>query len=333
LLDFRIERIEIEKFRGLQSRLVVPMVDPAGNPVDQFIVAGVNGSGKTSLLEGVLLGLGAGASLVPYLPTVRRQDHWRASVPAEARIGLDVLLRNGELMEPWRRWRVECKQGVFVWGAMSEAGEVGTWGPMTENLAPRIEYFSSWRVPLLVGGVRPTVRDLNQGAWEANRLQLLKQRVINHRARSAFGEVGYENLWLNRINKAWQTFHGNDLTRIDALVVKPNADDPEFDLFVMEGNSRICSIDEVSSGELELVTIAGTLAMRDDLGLIVIDEPELHLHPDWQGRLIPAIRELAPRAQILAATHADEPWDRVRSWERVFLAHPGDPRTDRTAVQ
>ncbi|EKN5948203.1 ATP-binding protein, partial [Yersinia enterocolitica] len=36
------------------------------------------------------------------------------------------------------------------------------------------------------------------------------------------------------------------------------------------------------------------------------DEPELSLHIAWQKNIIPAIKELNPNAQIIAATHSPE---------------------------
>jgi hypothetical protein len=61
-------------------------------------------------------------------------------------------------------------------------------------------------------------------------------------------------------------------------------------------------------------------------GVLLIDEPELHLHPEWQARILPALRALAPEAQIIATSHAPEPWDRAYNYQRYFLAPPGDPR-------
>jgi len=39
-------------------------------------------------------------------------------------------------------------------------------------------------------------------------------------------------------------------------------------------------------------------------GLLLIDEAENHLHPLWQKRLIPGIRDIFPGLQIIAATHS-----------------------------
>ncbi|MGJ7922192.1 AAA family ATPase [Neobacillus sp. LXY-4] len=39
-------------------------------------------------------------------------------------------------------------------------------------------------------------------------------------------------------------------------------------------------------------------------GVILIDELDLHLHPEWQGKLISILKWLVPNAQIIAATHS-----------------------------
>lgn len=39
-------------------------------------------------------------------------------------------------------------------------------------------------------------------------------------------------------------------------------------------------------------------------GLVLVDEIDLHLHPTWQLRLIPALKQVFPRMQFVATTHS-----------------------------
>lgn len=39
-------------------------------------------------------------------------------------------------------------------------------------------------------------------------------------------------------------------------------------------------------------------------GLVLIDEIDVHLHPTWQLRLIPALKQVFPRLQFIATTHS-----------------------------
>jgi predicted ATP-dependent endonuclease of OLD family len=40
--------------------------------------------------------------------------------------------------------------------------------------------------------------------------------------------------------------------------------------------------------------------------LFIADEPELSLHIDWQRKILNALLDLNPKAQIIVATHSPE---------------------------
>lgn len=46
------------------------------------------------------------------------------------------------------------------------------------------------------------------------------------------------------------------------------------------------------------------IKVQDFNGIILIDEIDVHLHPEWQARLVNALKELLPSAQIIATTHS-----------------------------
>jgi predicted ATP-binding protein involved in virulence len=56
-------------------------------------------------------------------------------------------------------------------------------------------------------------------------------------------------------------------------------------------------------------------------GIVLIDSPEHYLHPRWVGRIVRALRKLAPEAQFIVATHADDPWEDAMSWEPINLTY------------
>jgi hypothetical protein len=43
---------------------------------------------------------------------------------------------------------------------------------------------------------------------------------------------------------------------------------------------------------------------KDMEGTVLVDEIDLHLHPTWQVRLIPALKQVFPRLQFIATTHS-----------------------------
>ena len=79
--------------------------------------------------------------------------------------------------------------------------------------------------------------------------------------------------------------------------------DAGFDVFLLDGPSPRLPVDRLSSGQLEIFMFAGTLIMEhEEEGIVLIDEPELHLDPQWHRSLLRSMSELKPRCQIIAAT-------------------------------
>ncbi|MBN1917671.1 MAG: ATP-binding protein [Verrucomicrobia bacterium] len=61
----------------------------------------------------------------------------------------------------------------------------------------------------------------------------------------------------------------------------------------------------LSSGEKHLLYIL-VETIRSEKSSLIVDEPEISMHIEWQGALLSAMRELNPEAQIIAATHSPE---------------------------
>lgn len=72
----------------------------------------------------------------------------------------------------------------------------------------------------------------------------------------------------------------------------------------------------LSSGEKQLVRILIEV-IRAGPNPVIIDEPELSMHIDWQRKLVDAIRIVNPSAQIIMATHSPDIMENV-SDESIF---------------
>lgn len=65
--------------------------------------------------------------------------------------------------------------------------------------------------------------------------------------------------------------------------------------------------ERLSSGEKQLIILLIEALLQDCRPHIFLtDEPELSLHIAWQRMILPAVKELNPNAQIIAATHSPE---------------------------
>lgn len=71
-----------------------------------------------------------------------------------------------------------------------------------------------------------------------------------------------------------------------------------------KGNINI-SIDRLSAGEKQILLLLFTLFLMEDRPtVLLLDEPEISLHIEWQDRLIGLMSELNPNCQIIMTTHS-----------------------------
>jgi len=66
-------------------------------------------------------------------------------------------------------------------------------------------------------------------------------------------------------------------------------------------------IDAVSGGVASIIDLVWQLYMFDSSGLpfvVIIDEPENHLHPEIQKSLLPSLAKAFPKCQFIIATHS-----------------------------
>ena len=69
--------------------------------------------------------------------------------------------------------------------------------------------------------------------------------------------------------------------------------------------SQILTPYQLSSGEKQMLAILMTVLVENrEPYALLMDEPEISLHIDWQQRLIDLIRQLNPNAQIILSTHS-----------------------------
>ena len=72
-----------------------------------------------------------------------------------------------------------------------------------------------------------------------------------------------------------------------------------------EGTTEVITPYKLSSGEKQMLAILLTVLVENrEPYALLMDEPEISLHIDWQQRLIDLIRQLNPKAQIILSTHS-----------------------------
>lgn len=76
-------------------------------------------------------------------------------------------------------------------------------------------------------------------------------------------------------------------------------------VFVLDTTGGNIQLEQLSSGEKQLLIILfRVFLMQKKSYILLMDEPEISLHIDWQNQLIDAIQILNPNAQIILSTHS-----------------------------
>lgn len=322
----KIRHIRIQNLRAIDS-LDLDLVPLDGEPLDTVVLAGPNGCGKTSVLEACLWALKED-SLVP-----------RPLPDQPFLIRLDVE-HEGE------RYRIERTPIAHqILDGASRPRPVTKWPPW---FPVRPLYFSSWRAPRLIGSVGLSMSQPKRGPApkQGDALARLKQYLVNLQATSAFGRSATADFpsattVFERIADLWRELYPAGGGRFEAIVVdhpdasedgSPKAESgelgPMYDLVLTDRqHPHGIPVDELSSGEIEALSMIGTFAMnRAGFDLVLIDEPELHLHPAWHRAIMRVLRRAAPKAQIICATHSEHILDAVYGHQRFTLLRESDPR-------
>lgn len=80
-------------------------------------------------------------------------------------------------------------------------------------------------------------------------------------------------------------------------------DDKNRVVFLKDG--RVIEMERLSAGEKQILLLLFTLfLMEDKPTVLLLDEPEISLHIEWQDKLVSLMRDLNPNCQIIMTTHS-----------------------------
>jgi hypothetical protein len=348
---FRIEELRIRNFRGIDELDLKLDVPDDEDRAALAVIAGDNGCGKTAVLEAILLVLGRQDLLpgdaAPLAEQVRfgTGDFEIAATLRPLHAAVPTTLRTN--------LAISSSPTSGIWGGEGiDDGKRVPHGPFWEAidaLKPNVEYFSARREPEAMGQTTGPLSRGDRSAREARRIAELKRRIVNTYYRSleatqsgaAPGDSPFA-----RLQRFVQHFLGKD----HILGVLPVSGDPgaDFEVVVRTGPipldvtslamaramaverediPTLIPLDRLSSGQVAIFAFAAPLLFRDaPADVVLIDEPEQHLHVQWQGALVRALRELSPKSQIIVATHSLDILDVTSSYERHLLLRSDDPR-------
>jgi predicted ATP-binding protein involved in virulence len=123
-------------------------------------------------------------------------------------------------------------------------------------------------------------------------------------------------------------------TKSNISFIRTNQSSIVSEMFI-DKQEKPFKLGQLSSGEKRLLMLVTDLARRlaianpglgenalEGEGIILIDEIDLHLHPQWQRRVLPALTQTFPNCQFIVTTHSPQVLSEVPR-ESVFILEDG----------
>jgi hypothetical protein len=254
------------------------------------------------------------------------------------------------------------KEPLLLDAPMPNGGYVGNVPPkkwfkwVMEQIQPELEAHQS-PVVFLGAARRASLNPLDKpldaralGGFERRREEYFKSLslpLFSGRL-DGLGMMGDTREWFVRRAQStnpYQKSADNRSVEIDAVLAMLHEMEDSIDANTLQidGDGRVfltvagkeCELGELSSGFASLVKlmqaiIAGYAAFTNETklqhvcGIVLIDEIEAHLHPQWQAKIIPCLKKLLPNTTFYIATHAPLVLTRLKDGEAYLLAREKD---------
>lgn len=135
------------------------------------------------------------------------------------------------------------------------------------------------------------------------------QQKINYLSEKKYPEkeIEYSDIQLKAVKKAIKFFTDFEDIRVQRK--------PRLRMVVKKDNLKF-EVSQLSQGEKSLMALIGDIARRlamlnpslqnplEGRGIVIIDEVDLHLHPQWQRQLIARLTKTFPNCQFILSTHS-----------------------------
>jgi predicted ATP-binding protein involved in virulence len=328
----RLTSIELENFRCFEKEKID--FHPQLN-----VFVGVNASGKTALLEGIACGISRYLyELFGYRYLIRDSDIRQKENGPDLNKNLPVRIQcYGKLGFDNQEYKWVRKLGESEFGP-----ELNDFRDFIQKVSDQLWVSLKVDLPILM-------YFSTQRLWGGDDAELYKlDEYVRHHMRLAgyfesLNKTSNTILFekdLDKEQKASQQskdlgyfYDSSRLNLIRGLAGRVIEDCEVFyfdyekeSLAVKFKDGRRLALNELSDGQKSLLLISTGIAFQcatlnphmgldayKSNGVVLIDEVELHLHPDWQRQILPTLTREFPNIQFIATTHSPQVLSTVRS--------------------
>ena len=322
----KIRNLYITEYKGLRD--ITLNFENNNNVLDLVVLAGENGSGKTRVLESIYYYFEMLRSKVVSLELFYEKNENEV---------LDNLMSTEGLTEIEKEMQkdieyVDCLRNIKYYNQDYKEGG-------NQNINSKIisQSFEKLKIFPKIIYVPTEINFQKMNAASTTLIQeykfinivdtnLIKDipsyiatKIISEMLKNKNEKVGdIQKKVFDEINEIFETLG------IEVKIEDISQDGRNIPIFTNSSGDKF-DINELSSGEKQL--FLRTLAIKmlnPENSIILIDEPELSLHPKWQQRIVVVYRKIGKNNQIIIATHSPHVLGSVKKENIMLLDKTND---------
>ncbi len=161
------------------------------------------------------------------------------------------------------------------------------------------------------------VKQLNQQNSSDFFIKQFKQYLVNKKVGQAFNMIDKNDLAIQESQHFFNLLNSSFQKMLEDSKLELIFEKESFEFYLKLSNGQQITFENLSDGFSALISILMDLFMRVDIirkevkdfsfnpcGIVLIDEPETHLHLKLQEEVMPLLTALFPNIQFIVATHS-----------------------------
>jgi ABC transporter len=300
----KIEKVHIKNVKGIKDLELSFKKDD--KILDLIVLAGVNGSGKTTILE----------SIKDFFDNKNNNNN----DSGKSNINLEIFFEEFEKYSSYNLKRVKFLNTFHYEKSDNNTSSQNQTINNFESLA-KIIYVPAENKFEKVKTDTTTLLRISQfiNIINSNVIKDIPSYIATRRNYLATIE---EDLTMKEVtNKVLNEINGIfNILELDVKLKGFSKDEKTMPIFENSAGEEF-DINNLSSGEKQLFLRTLSIKMLEpNNSIILIDEPELSLHPKWQQRIIEVYKKIGENNQIIVATHSPHILGSVSN-ENIFILY------------
>ena len=319
----KIKNLHIEEYNGLENLDI--NFESEGKVLDLIVLAGINGSGKTRVLESIRYWFEMFRSKAVNVELFYEENE---------REVLESLMNSEGLTEVEKEAQkdiefTDCLRNVKFYNYDYRHNKTENRNYNSKIISRSFEKLKIFPkiiyVPTEINfeEIKKAQTNLKKEYSFINIVDSYEIKDIPSYIATRISKVANEeeNLTMGQVRKkVFEEINGIfEILELDVKLSEISKDENSMPIFTNSSGKKF-GINELSSGEKQLFLRTLAIKMLEpENSIIMIDEPELSLHPKWQQKIVDVYKKIGKNNQIILATHSPHILGSVKKESIILL--------------